>query len=70
MSVNDLVVQGTKLLYFLNYYGCGKVNIAVATGAVKGMMGIAVSCQHAGCVLISRETTEMPGMYQPGMHCQ
>ncbi len=60
MCVNDLIVQGAKPLFFLDYIAVGKLNLSKTK---KILQGIFKGCEISNCKLIGGETAEMPGIY-------
>jgi phosphoribosylformylglycinamidine cyclo-ligase len=58
--VNDIMTCGSDPLFFMDYYGVGKLDPAVAEQVVGGM---AKACRENNCALIGGETAEMPGFY-------
>ncbi|MGO8992460.1 MAG: phosphoribosylformylglycinamidine cyclo-ligase [Polyangiaceae bacterium] len=63
MCVNDVITCGARPLFFLDYFGTGKLDLGVAEAVVRG---IANACKESGCALLGGETAELPGMYADG----
>lgn len=63
MSVNDVVAQGAKPLFFLDYIAVGKLNHNHIEGLISG---ISDACEDCGCALIGGETSEMSSFYGDG----
>ncbi len=60
MCVNDLIVQGAKPLFFLDYIATGKIKLTKMKKIIKGIIS---GCKISDCVLVGGETAEMPGTY-------
>ncbi len=63
MSVNDLIVQGAKPLFFLDYISINKIDLNKLKSIIKGIIK---GCKISNCQLVGGETAEMPGTYSKG----
>jgi phosphoribosylformylglycinamidine cyclo-ligase len=61
--INDILVQGARPLFFMDYFATGKLDPDVVVSVVEG---IANACKAAGIALLGGETAEMPGFYADG----
>jgi phosphoribosylformylglycinamidine cyclo-ligase len=61
--VNDILVQGAKPLFFMDYIGTSKFQPAIFKDVISGLCK---ACSESGCALLGGETAEMPGLYPPG----
>lgn len=61
--INDILVQGARPLFFLDYFAAHKLEPEIVAQVVGG---VAAACRATGCVLLGGETAEMPDVYRPG----
>jgi phosphoribosylformylglycinamidine cyclo-ligase len=61
--VNDILVEGARALFFLDYIGMGRLDQRIVESLVEGL---ALGCRDNECVLLGGETAEMPDFYAPG----
>ncbi|GAB4581609.1 MAG: phosphoribosylformylglycinamidine cyclo-ligase [Anaerolineales bacterium] len=61
--INDILVQGARPIFFLDYIASSKLDPEMVAEIVTGM---AEACKEAGCALLGGETAEMPGVYHNG----
>jgi phosphoribosylformylglycinamidine cyclo-ligase len=61
--INDILVQGARPLFFMDYLATGKLEPGIIEEIVEG---IAEACRESGCALLGGETAEMPGFYSEG----
>ena len=61
--VNDILVQGARPLFFMDYVGAGVLDPSKVVDLVQG---VSAGCRENGCALLGGETAEMPGFYRPG----